>query len=95
MTPQTDGTPSEATRAAQRALARTAAGYSNLELDLRSGEIGGGFRIPDVVALARRLRGGDPPVVARIRQDQLLLDPRTLTDEEATEEAAAVRRATR
>jgi L-seryl-tRNA(Ser) seleniumtransferase len=45
--------------------------------------------------LARRLRGGDPPVVARIQQDQLLLDPRTLTDAEATEVAAAVRRVTR
>jgi L-seryl-tRNA(Ser) seleniumtransferase len=42
--------------------------------------------------LARRLRGGDPPVVARIQHDQLLLDPRTLTDAEATEVAAAVRR---
>jgi L-seryl-tRNA(Ser) seleniumtransferase len=45
--------------------------------------------------LARRLRGGDPPVVARIQQDQLLLDPRTLTDAEATEVAAAVRRVIR
>jgi L-seryl-tRNA(Ser) seleniumtransferase len=50
---------------------------------------------PGAGELARRLRGGDPPVVARVQQDQLLLDPRTLTDAEATEVAAAVRRATR
>jgi len=29
-------------------------------------------------ALAARLRGGDPPVVARISRDRLLLDPRTV-----------------
>ncbi len=37
--------------------------------------------------LARRLRGGDPPVIGRARQGWLLLDPRTLDDAEA---AAAV-----
>jgi L-seryl-tRNA(Ser) seleniumtransferase len=33
--------------------------------------------------LAARLRGGEPPVIARAREGRLLLDPRTLTDEEA------------
>ena len=33
---------------------------------------------PSVDALARRLRLGDPPIVARIEQDRLLLDPRTV-----------------
>jgi L-seryl-tRNA(Ser) seleniumtransferase len=33
--------------------------------------------------LAARLRAGDPPVVGRARQGWLLLDPRTLDDEEA------------
>jgi L-seryl-tRNA(Ser) seleniumtransferase len=33
--------------------------------------------------LARRLRAADPPVVGRARQGWLLLDPRTLADEEA------------
>jgi len=32
----------------------------------------------DVVAVGRRLRRGDPPVVARIEHDLLLLDPRTV-----------------
>jgi seryl-tRNA(Sec) selenium transferase len=30
--------------------------------------------------LARRLRTGDPPVVARVQEGQVLLDCRTLTD---------------
>ncbi|MEA2199809.1 MAG: L-seryl-tRNA(Ser) seleniumtransferase [Solirubrobacteraceae bacterium] len=41
-------------------------------------------------ALALALRRGDPPVVARISEGRLLLDPRTLTDEEALETAAAI-----
>ena len=31
----------------------------------------------------RRLRAGEPPVIGRAREGWLLLDPRTLTDEEA------------
>ena len=33
--------------------------------------------------LARRLREADPPIVGRARQGWLLLDPRTLDDDEA------------
>ena len=40
--------------------------------------------------LARRLRGADPAVVARVREGWLLLDPRTLDDEGAGLAAAAV-----
>jgi L-seryl-tRNA(Ser) seleniumtransferase len=40
--------------------------------------------------LAEQLRAGDPPVVAILRDGQLLLDCRTLTDDEADEVAAAV-----
>jgi L-seryl-tRNA(Ser) seleniumtransferase len=40
--------------------------------------------------LARRLRAGEPPVVARAREGWLLLDPRTLTDAEAVAAADAV-----
>jgi L-seryl-tRNA(Ser) seleniumtransferase len=49
---------------------------------------------PDGVdALVARLRSGEPAVVARIADGLLLLDPRTLTDEEAEAAGAAVRRA--
>ena len=40
--------------------------------------------------LARRLRSGTPPVVARVREGWLLLDPRTLDDGGAIEAAGAV-----
>jgi L-seryl-tRNA(Ser) seleniumtransferase len=40
--------------------------------------------------LARRLREHEPPVVARAREGWLLLDPRTLDDDEARAAAAAV-----
>jgi L-seryl-tRNA(Ser) seleniumtransferase len=46
-------------------------------------------------ALASSLRAGDPPVIARIREGRVLLDPRTLTDEEADLVATAVRSALR
>ncbi|MDQ6730242.1 MAG: L-seryl-tRNA(Sec) selenium transferase [Actinomycetota bacterium] len=47
---------------------------------------------PDVVA--RRLRAGDPPVIARVHDGRLVLDPRTLTDAEIATVVAAVRVAT-
>ncbi|MBF6589037.1 MAG: L-seryl-tRNA(Sec) selenium transferase [Ktedonobacterales bacterium] len=37
---------------------------------------------PDIAALASRLRQGDPPVVARVSRDRLLLDPRTVLPEQ-------------
>jgi L-seryl-tRNA(Ser) seleniumtransferase len=43
--------------------------------------------------LARRLRGGEPPVLGRTRDGWLLLDPRTLSDDEARVAAEAVVRA--
>ena len=51
-----------------------------------------------VTELARRLRLGQPPVVARIEREHLLLDPRTvLPEEDATliEAVAAALRRTR
>jgi L-seryl-tRNA(Ser) seleniumtransferase len=45
---------------------------------------------PGADELARRLRAGDPPVIGRLREGRLLLDPRTLTDEEARRAAQAV-----
>jgi L-seryl-tRNA(Ser) seleniumtransferase len=44
-------------------------------------------------ALAAALRAGDPPLVGRTRDGRVLLDPRTLTDEEADLAAEVVRAA--
>jgi L-seryl-tRNA(Ser) seleniumtransferase len=46
-----------------------------------------------VTELARRLRLGQPPVVARIEHERLLLDPRTVLPEEDVSLIAAVRAA--
>ena len=43
------------------------------------------------VALARALREGDPPVMARIHDGRVILDPRTLDDEDIAAAAAGVR----
>ena len=40
--------------------------------------------------LARRLRAADPPVIGRARQGWLVLDPRTLGEDEAQAAASAV-----
>jgi L-seryl-tRNA(Ser) seleniumtransferase len=53
--------------------------------------LGGGSL--DVTALARRLRVGDPPVVARVERDTLLLDPRTVDPGEDAELVAALKAA--
>jgi L-seryl-tRNA(Ser) seleniumtransferase len=60
-----------------------------------TGRVGGGAlpllelegpvaRIDDTTPdrLAARLRAGDPPVIGRIADDAVLLDPRTMTDAE-------------
>lgn len=47
----------------------------------------------DVEDLARRLRAGDPPVIARIHDGAVLLDPRTLAAEEVQAAAQAARSA--
>jgi L-seryl-tRNA(Ser) seleniumtransferase len=46
-------------------------------------------------ALSAALRAGDPAVVARIEADRVVLDPRTLNDEDLAELAEAVGRARR
>ena len=46
-----------------------------------------------VQAVAQALRAGEPAVLARVQQDRLLLDPRTLTDEEARQVGHAVQAA--
>jgi L-seryl-tRNA(Ser) seleniumtransferase len=47
----------------------------------------------DPAATAARLRQGDPPVIARIHEDRVVLDPRTLSDEEVEPVVVAVREA--
>jgi L-seryl-tRNA(Ser) seleniumtransferase len=47
----------------------------------------------DPEATVKQLRAADPPVVARIHDGRVLLDPRTLTDEEVPLVAAAARSA--
>ena len=44
----------------------------------------------DPVALARALRVGDPPVIARIHDGRVVLDPRTLHEDDLESAAAAV-----
>jgi L-seryl-tRNA(Ser) seleniumtransferase len=47
------------------------------------------------VALATALRRADPPVIGRINDGQLLLDPRTLGDDDVPLVGTAVRAALR
>jgi L-seryl-tRNA(Ser) seleniumtransferase len=49
--------------------------------------------VADPVALSRALREANPPVIARIHDGRVLLDPRTLADDELTLVAAAARTA--
>jgi hypothetical protein len=44
-------------------------------------------------AVAARLRGADPPVIARIERQKVILDPRTMTDADAESAGASVRAA--
>jgi len=46
-------------------------------------------------SLEERLRLGEPAVIARIKDDRLLLDPRTLREDEDPEVASALARAAR
>ncbi|MFI5272208.1 MAG: L-seryl-tRNA(Sec) selenium transferase [Ktedonobacterales bacterium] len=50
-------------------------------------------QVPDVAALAARLRAGELPVVARVSRDRLLLDPRTVRPEDDETLLAALRQA--
>jgi L-seryl-tRNA(Ser) seleniumtransferase len=47
----------------------------------------------DPVTLAARLRAADPPVIARINDGRVVLDPRTLAEDEIEAVIAAVRQA--
>jgi len=87
--------PAEAVRARAERLAKAVGG----EVEETVARVGGGAlplaELPSFACaveedLAAPLREGNPPVVGVIRDGRLLLDCRTLTDEEAAEAATAV-----
>jgi L-seryl-tRNA(Ser) seleniumtransferase len=89
--------PSEAVRARAAHLAKLVSG----EVEETVARAGGGslpltelpsFACAVEEGLAVKLRAGDPPVIAVVRDGRTLLDCRTLTDDEAEEVAEAVRR---
>jgi L-seryl-tRNA(Ser) seleniumtransferase len=75
------------------AVARVGGGALPL-LELRGPAVAfGPPATPDPARLAAALRAGDPPLVARIADGCLLVDPRTLADDELGHAAAAIRAA--
>ena len=92
--------PTEAVRARAAHLAELVGG----EVEETIAKAGGGalpltelasFACAVEEELAAKLRAGDPPVIAVVRDGRTLLDCRTLTDAEADEAATAVERARR
>jgi L-seryl-tRNA(Ser) seleniumtransferase len=96
-------TASDATLAARADTLADAAGVHG-ERVTAAGRAGGGalpllelpgpavaVSAPDPDALAARLRAHDPPVLARIADGRVVLDPRTLADDEVDTVAAALR----
>ena len=90
--------PLETVRGRAERLADLAGG----EVEQTVGRVGGGalplaelpsFACAVQESLAAPLRAGEPPVVGVVRDGRLLLDCRTLSDDEAAETAAAVRAA--
>jgi L-seryl-tRNA(Ser) seleniumtransferase len=89
------GEPLEAVRGRAERLAELAGG----EVEQTVGRVGGGAlplaELPSFACaveeeLATPLRQGDPPIVGILRDGRLLLDCRTLTDDEVDEVAAAI-----
>jgi L-seryl-tRNA(Ser) seleniumtransferase len=85
-----------------RARARRLAALIGAEMEDTAARVGGGavplaelpsFACAAEEELAAALRGGDPPVIAVVRDGRTLLDCRALTDAEVDEVAAAVRAA--
>jgi len=75
------------------AVARVGGGALPL-LELRGPAVAfGPPATPDPARLAAALRTGSPPLIARIADGRLLVDPRTLGDEELGHAAAAIRAA--
>ncbi len=99
---------SEGVLAARAEQLRCAIGPGATEIVRARGKVGGGA-LPllelegpvvvltgtdlDPAALSSALRAGDPPVIGRISEGRLLLDPRTLADDEVPLVAATARSA--
>jgi L-seryl-tRNA(Ser) seleniumtransferase len=84
-----------------RARAERLASLVGASVEATVGRVGGGalplaelpsFACAVEESLAGVLRGGEPPVVGIVRDGRLLLDCRTLRDDEIDEVAAAVKR---
>ena len=75
------------------AVARVGGGALPL-LELRGPAVAfGPPATPDPARLAAALRAGDPPLIARIADGRLLVDPRTLADDELGHAATVIRAA--
>ncbi len=74
------------------ALARAGGGSLPL-LELHGPAVALGEPGTDAQALAARLRHGDPPLLARIADGRVLVDPRTLAEDELAAAATAIARA--
>jgi len=83
-----------------RARAERLASLVGGSVEQTVGRVGGGalplaelpsFACAVEESLAAALRAGEPPVVGIVRDDKLLLDCRTLSDDEIDEVAAAVK----
>ncbi|HLJ02876.1 MAG TPA: L-seryl-tRNA(Sec) selenium transferase [Solirubrobacteraceae bacterium] len=95
----------EATLAGRAQRLASAIGREHVEVIRATGKVGGGalplleLEGPAVAVhgrpdqLAAALRAGDPPVIARVHEGRLVLDPRTLTDDEVEVVAPVVRAA--
>jgi L-seryl-tRNA(Ser) seleniumtransferase len=100
-----DVTEAELARRAERM--RSGIGAEHAEIVIASAKVGGGalpllelegpavaLRAPaDPAALMRALREHDPPVIARVHEDRVLLDPRTIADSELDDVIEAARAA--
>ena len=75
------------------AVARVGGGALPL-LELRGPAVALSAGEPDAESLARALRAGDPPLIARIAEGRVLVDPRTLAEDEIELAAGVMRRAT-
>lgn len=60
------------------------------EVDLPAFVVAVGLRGCSTAALERQLRGGDPPVIARLAEGRVILDPRTLLPGEEETVAAVI-----